>query len=137
MTGIEDGMSPDANVPSARREEDRKRMFEELLEKANIGDQLTVSQVEEVKTLLRECAQLFITSEDEPAGLIKGLEVDLPTVGNPISCKMRRFNPRALKIMQDLNEVMLRKGLTRPCDGPWSSPVVLVKKKPVPGCTSS
>ena len=133
MTGIEDGMSPDANVPSAVGEDERKKLFEELLENANIGEQLTNNQVEEVKMLLRECAKLFITSEDEPAGRIAGLEVDLPTVGDPISCKMRRFNPRALKIMEDLNKTMLRKGLTRPCDGPWSSPVVLVKKKPIPG----
>ena len=35
--------------------------------------------------------------------------------------------------MEEINEVMQRKGLTRPCDRPWSSPVVLVKKKPVPG----
>ena len=118
MTGIEDGMSPDANVPSAVGEDERKKLFEELLENANIGEQLTTNQVEEVKMLLRECAKLFITSEDEPAGRIAGLEVDLPTVGDPISCKMRRFNPRALKTMEDLNKTMLRKGLTRPCEGP-------------------
>ena len=132
INGIIDGMSPDSRVPSATNEEERIQMFEEMLKTARIGD-LDSKQTERVKDLLRECSKLFITSDNEPAGLIKGLEVDLPTSGPPISCKMRRFSPKALKIMEDINEVMQRKGLTKPCDGPWSSPVVLVKKKPIPG----
>ena len=133
ITGIEDGMSPDVDIPSAETNEDKKMKFEELLTNVNIGDKLTSTQEEEVKDLLREFTNLFITSEDDPPGLIRGLEVDIPTIGNPISCKMRRFNPKALHIMEEINKTMLRKGLTRPCDGPWSSPVVLVKKKPIPG----
>ena len=132
VTGITDGMSPDARVPSAKTAEERKQLFESLLEDVKIGN-LESEQLEQVKALLRSCSQLFITSDDEPAGLIRGLEVDIPTTGPPISCKMRRFSPRALRIMEELNRTMLRKGLTRPCDGPWSSPVVLVKKKPVGG----
>ena len=132
ITGIIDGMSPDAHVPSAASEAERQEIFESLLERARIGP-LPPEQLEQVKALLREHARLFITSEDDPAGLIRSLEVDLPTTGPPISCRMRKFSPKALQIMEELNRVMLRKGLTRPCDGSWSSPVVLVKKKPNPG----
>ena len=132
MTGIQDGMSPDAEVPSVSSEEERRLVFEAMLEQVRLGI-VESHRVEQVKSLLRRYSKLFITSDQEPAGLIKGLEVDLPTTGPPIYCKMRRFNPKALKIMEEINQTMLRKGLTRPCDGPWSSPVVLVKKKPVPG----
>ena len=130
--GIIDGMSPDSKVPSATSEVERQQIFEEMLKTVRIGD-LDPEQTERVKNLLRDCSRLFITSDNEPAGLIKGLEVDIPTSGPPISCKRRKFSPKALKIMEDINEVMQRKCLTRPCDGPWSSPVVLVKKKAVPG----
>ena len=132
MSGILDGMSPDIHIPSADTQEEREQLFEELLKEIRIGD-LSPPQLEQVKDLLRNCSKLFITSDDEPAGMIRGLEVDIPTTGPPIYSKMRKFNPRALRIMEELNATMLRKGLTRPCDGPWSSPVVLVKKKPIPG----
>ena len=132
MTGIQDGMSPDTRVPVARSEEEREYIFEEMLQNIQVGN-LDKEQLIRVKDLLRRFSKLFITSEFEPAGKIIGLEADLPIKGPPISCKMRRFSPKALKIMEELNQTMLRKGLTRPCDGPWSSPVVLVKKKNTPG----
>ena len=132
ITQILDGMSPDTNIPLAASEEERQSMFEELLKEARIGD-LEPEQLEIVKGLLRDHSELFITSSQEPAGRIRGLEVDIPTEGPPIACKKRRFSPKALEIMEELNDIMLQKGLTRPCDGPWSSPVVLVKKKPLTG----
>ena len=38
VTGILDGMSPDKRVPWAANPEERGKIFEELLETADIGD---------------------------------------------------------------------------------------------------
>ena len=88
VTGILDGMSPDKRVPWAANPKERERIFEGLLETADIGD-LDPQQREKVKALLRECSPLFITSDQEPAGKIRGLEVDIPTERPPIACRLR------------------------------------------------
>ena len=132
MSDIMDGMSPDAHIPRAPSEEERKELFEQLLPGIKIGE-LGPERTGRVQALLRKHSKVFITSDNEPAGQIRGLEVDIPTTGPAICTKRRQFNQKAVDIMERLNATMMRKGLTRPCDGPWSSPVVLVKKKAVPG----
>ena len=113
MTGIADGMSPDADIPRATSEEERQELFEVLLQTVRIG-QLETQQMEAVKDALRKYSKLFITSDQEPAGQIRGIEVEIPTEGPPVACKKRHFNPRALAIMEEINKTMLRKGLTLP-----------------------
>ena len=127
---IDNGMLPE--IPRVGSENERLKEFTKMLETIKPED-ISEKEVEEVKGMLLKYAKLFLISEDDEPGLITDFEAKLETVGEPISCKPRKFGPRAIKIMEKLNETMSRKGLAVPCDGPWSSPVVLVKKKPLPG----
>ena len=127
---IENGMDPE--VPKFETGNERIQNFSKLLNDMDTSD-LSNEQSMVMKNMLSNYSELFFLSDKDEAGLIKNYEASIETTGDPISCKPRRFGSKALLIMEQLNQIMLKKGLTRPCDGPWASPVVLVKKKALPG----
>ena len=127
---IENGMEPE--VPKFETGNERIQNFSKLLNNMDTSD-LSNEQSIQMKDMLSKYSTLFFLSDEDEAGLIKNYEATIDTTGAPISCKPRRFGTKALLIMEQLNQIMLKKGLTRPCDGPWASPVVLVKKKALPG----
>lgn len=51
------------------------------------------------------------------------------TEGPPVSSRARRLAPDKLRIAKDEFEKMLKLGIIRPSDSPWSSPLHLVPKK--------
>ena len=116
MKDIDNGMLPE--IPSVGSETERLKTFTKMLETIKPED-ISEEEVTVVKGMLLKYAKLFLISETDEPGLITDFEAKLETVGEPISCKPRKFGPRAIKIMEQLNETMARKGLTVPCDGPW------------------
>lgn len=51
------------------------------------------------------------------------------TPGPPVSCTPRRLAPDKLKIAKEEFATMLKMGIARPSDSPWSSPLHLAPKK--------
>ena len=77
---------------------------------------------------MRKFDDLFV-SENGALGRTKVVKHSINTSGGPIRQPMRR-QPESLK--GDMNEEvgkMLSKGVIRPSSSPWSSPVVMVRKK--------
>ena len=130
VESIQNGMEPE--IPKAATDNERSQIFAEMLGKMDTSN-LTEEQACKVKDILLKYAKLFLVTDYDEAGLIPDFEASIDTMGEPIACKPRRFGEKALHIMEELNITMQKKGLTVPCDGPWASPVVLVKKKSLPG----
>ena len=130
VDNIDNGMIP--QIPVINNESERSQVFSKLLEDMDVTC-LTTEQAKQMKYMLSQYSSLFLLSDNDEHGLIKDFEANIETKGEPISCKPRRFGEKAIKIMEKLNDIMQKKGLTKPCDGPWASPVVLVKKKTLPG----
>ena len=93
-------------------------------------DRLEVSEKEKQKlrNLLDRFGDLFV-SENGELGRTSVVKHSITTSGRPIRQPMRR-QPESLK--RNVNEEvekMLSKGVIRASSSPWSSPVVMVKKK--------
>ena len=93
-------------------------------------DHLEVSEKEKQKlrNLLDRFGDLFV-SENGELGRTSVVKHSITTSGRPIRQPMRR-QPESLK--RNVNEEvekMLSKGVIRASSSPWSSPVVMVKKK--------
>ncbi|KAL5457023.1 hypothetical protein EMCRGX_G034258 [Ephydatia muelleri] len=90
--------------------------------------EITDSEKHELRNLLRKFDDLFV-SENGALGRTKVVKHRINTSGSPIRQPLRR-QPESLK--GDMNEEvrkMLSRGVIRPSSSPWSSPVVMVRKK--------
>ena len=90
--------------------------------------EITDSEKHELRNLLRKFDDLFV-SENGALGRTKVVKHRINTSGRPIRQPLRR-QPESLK--GDMNEEvkkMLSRGVIRPSSSPWSSPVVMVRKK--------
>eukprot|EP00731_Ephydatia_muelleri_P020689 Em0013g416a len=86
------------------------------------------SEKYELRNLLRKFGDLFV-SENGALGRTKVVKHRINTSGSPIRQPLRR-QPESLK--GDMNEEvkkMLSRGVIRPSSSPWSSPIVMVRKK--------
>ena len=90
--------------------------------------EITDSEKHELRNLLRKFDDLFV-SENGALGRTKVVKHRINTSGSPIRQPLHR-QPESLK--GDMNEEvrkMLSRGVIRPSSSPWSSPVVMVRKK--------
>ena len=90
--------------------------------------EITDSEKHELRNLLRKCDDLFV-SENGALGRTKVVKHRINTSGSPIRQPLRH-QPESLK--GDMNEEvkkMLSRGVIQPNSSPWSSPVVMVRKK--------
>eukprot|EP00731_Ephydatia_muelleri_P010420 Em0005g1006a len=90
--------------------------------------EITDSEKHELRNLLRKFDDLFV-SENGALGRTKVVKHRINISGSPIRQPLRR-QPESLK--GDMNEEvrkMLSRGVIRPSSSPWSSPVVMVRKK--------
>eukprot|EP00731_Ephydatia_muelleri_P010157 Em0005g743a len=90
--------------------------------------EITDSEKHELRNLLRKFDDLFV-SENGALGRTKVVKHRINTSGSPIRQPLHR-QPESLK--GDMNEKvrkMLSRGVIRPSSSPWSSPVVMVRKK--------
>jgi len=93
------------------------------------GCELTEEQLEKLKDLLRKNADVF-SKTPEDRGLTDLVSHKINTGdARPIKQPPRRVPFHLRDEMQRQVDDMLRDGVIEPCDGPWSSPVVLVRKK--------
>ena len=92
------------------------------------SSELSPTQQQELLALLQDYSGLFAT-DNGSLGRTSVVKHEIHTSGHPIRQPVRR-QPRALQDTID-NEVqqMLQRGVVQPSFSPWSSPVVMVKKK--------
>lgn len=89
---------------------------------------LSPKQQQDLLALLHEYSDLFATA-DEPLGRTAVVQHAIHTEGPPIRQPMRR-QPVALQATINSEvEKMLQQGVIQPSSSPWSSPVIMVKKK--------
>ena len=98
-----------------------------LYEQAIVG--LTKAQTQEVAALLKREENMFVTPGGQ-LGRTHLVKHDIET-GNapPIKMGPRRQGPFLRKIVNEEVRKMLADGIIQPSSSPWSSPVVLSKKK--------
>lgn len=90
--------------------------------------ELSPTQQQELLALLRDYEDLFAT-EGGPLGRISVVQHGIHTEGPPIHQPMRR-QPMALQHTINAEvQKMLHQGVIQPSFSPWSSPVVMVRKK--------
>ena len=104
---------------------------EDQLQAPNIdldSTDLTSTEKAQLKDLLNKYADLF-APKTRPIGRTPTVKHSTPTEGPPIRQPLRRI-PETLKSVVD-EEVtkMLDQGVEKPSNSPWSSPIVMVKKK--------
>ena len=90
----------------------------------------TADQQEQLAQLLRRYADVFSTGEGD-VGLTKLVEHSIPTAPGtrPIRQPPHRLGPEKEAEAEKQVQELLQKGMIKPANGAWSSPVVLVKKK--------
>ena len=92
------------------------------------GTDLSSTQQQKLLELLATFSTLFVTPE-EPLGKTSVVRHGIQTTGPPICQPLRRI-PESLKpVVEHEVHKMLQQGVVRPSTSPWSSPVVMVRKK--------
>ena len=104
-------------------------MKRKIREKISGYEHLNSEQKRSLTTLLLENADLFIKNTRNPpqAHLVSHI---IDTSKNlPVRDKMRRFSPDAMKEIDAQVQEMIQNGICRPSNSPWSSQVLLARKK--------
>ncbi|KAL5469541.1 hypothetical protein EMCRGX_G030811 [Ephydatia muelleri] len=92
------------------------------------GTDLTQSQKQKLEDLIWEFRSLFVT-EGGPTGWTSNVKHAIITNGLPVREPIRRI-PHALQETVKLEvKKMLKDGVIRESNSPWSSPIVMIKKK--------
>lgn len=89
---------------------------------------LSDKETREIKTLIDEFADIFSKNSDD-IGKTDFIHKIKLTDENPFKSRAYRIPQAQKKIVEDEIEKMLRTGVIKKSNSPWSSPVVLVKKK--------
>ena len=89
---------------------------------------ITEGEKKELQSLLKSFGNIFV-SEDGSLGRTSVVKHGINTSGNPIRQPIRRQAESLKSAVNSEVEKMLSKGVIRQSNSPWSSPVVMVKKK--------
>ena len=95
---------------------------------SEIPGELSGTQGQELQELLEEFKDVFV-GKDFRLGSTGVVEHEIHTRGPPIRQPFHRQNPEVRRQEQEQLKEMLDEGVVRPSSSPWSSPVVMVKKK--------
>ena len=91
--------------------------------------QVTPDEFKEVSELIARRKRAF-AGPDEPLGHTTIVKHAIDTgEARPVKLPPRRMNEFQRKIADEEIDKMLEKGVIYPSDGPWASPIVLVKKR--------
>ena len=93
------------------------------------GVKLHQTEKRKLETLLREFTDMLSVSDDDlgRTTIVKH-QIDVGDVA-PVRQPPRRLPFHQREVVQQHVDKMLKNGIIEPSKGPWSSPVVLVKKK--------
>lgn len=98
------------------------------IEQARFEENLSTTELESLKSLLGRHRNCFERTELPSAPQSFEMKVDTG-LSKPISHPPRRYSRAECEIISKEVGEMLEAGVIEPSNGPWSSPVVLVKKK--------
>ena len=100
------------------------------MENANIGDQLSSNERQDLKKLLTEYQSVFTEDSISIPPPIKNVIIDIDTTGIiPVAQKPRRVSPQLQGKLKELLDKYQKAGLIVPAISPWASPIILVPKK--------
>ncbi|CEH19114.1 FOG: Transposon-encoded proteins with TYA, reverse transcriptase, integrase domains in various combinations [Ceraceosorus bombacis] len=104
------------------------RQFKEALLEANINPELTPAQAQQLETVLVANRRAFAYGS-RPIGSTDVVKFSVDTGDSPpISQPPYHASPAGRKIIEETIAEMLAQDLIKPCNSPWSSPVVLVSQ---------
>ena len=108
-------------------DEHRRAIIDAYLDKTCAH--LSKETFEQLRLLLLEYHDVFsLTDEDQGFCDLSPHVIDTGDT-EPIKQRTRRVPPHRLSALQDLLNNLLRKGIVRESNSPWSSPIVLVPKR--------
>ena len=90
------------------------------------GSELTTKEMKELQGLLEEYSELF---SDGELGRTSKVKHGISTCGPPIRQPIRRQPVALRKTVQEEVHKMLKNKVIRPSTSPWSSPIIMVRKK--------
>ena len=90
------------------------------------GSELTTKEMKELRGLLEEYSELF---SDGELGRTSKVKHGISTSGPPIRQPIRRQPVALRKTVQEEVHKMLKNKVIRPSTSPWSSPIIMVRKK--------
>ena len=97
---------------------------------------LTEAETEQLRALLASYIDIISTS-DADIGRRDKLQHVINTEGSPIKQAPRRLPFNRHQEVREMLDKMLQQQIIEPAHGPWSSPIVLVKRRMVePGSAS-
>jgi hypothetical protein len=110
--------------------EERSQEFDKLIKELHIDiSNLSAGEIKQIYDLLERKAEVF-AKKDQPLTHIKDVTHKIDTgKEQPISSRKYRVAHNERPIIQELITDMLKKKLIEPSRSPWSSPIVLVRKK--------
>ncbi len=82
-----------------------------------------------MEKVLFRFAEVFTIHDDEISEVAnKDAEFQIKTKGEPIYMRPRPLTPATLAAVNEEVKKLLRMGRITPADGPWSAPIVVVRK---------
>lgn len=111
-------------VPQLGEPSDGSVGVEEIMALAVQPDQLTASQLTDLRRLLGEFEGLFSEIPGKTSVVTHDMEL---TSGVPIRCRPYRMAPRQQDILKTEIERMLKLGVIVPCESEYTSPMILVE----------
>ena len=93
-----------------------------------VPEHLSPAQQQQLKALFHEFSDI-INQEEDDLGCTPLLQHTIDTEGPPLRQPYRRQNPAVRREEMAQVQQMLSSCVIRPCNSPWASPIVMVKKK--------
>ena len=126
ISELNNGFIPD--IPNVNTNTERSILFDQMLTQLDLSH-LSDTMELNIRNLLRSVNGLFITTPDDPVGLIPNCIVPINTKpGGPVRSKLRKYSPQLAAKIKQMNQSMLKRGIIEKSTSEWSNPVVLVKK---------
>jgi hypothetical protein len=86
--------------------------------------------INKLSVLLEKYADVFVNGPDDPLGRTNDAEHSIDTGDSrPVKQRPYRIPVHLNKVVNNQVDEMLARGLIRPSDSPWSSPIVMAPKK--------
>ncbi|GFV41354.1 retrovirus-related Pol polyprotein from transposon 297 [Trichonephila clavipes] len=102
-----------------------------------MSPELSDEQRNKLSELLRKFSGLFTKTDKSTAAKTNVIHRIFTGDHAPINQRAYRVSPAERRIIHEEVQKMLDEGIVQPSESPWSSPVVLVRKKTVVGVFAS